>query len=110
MGSDFAVYCGEIVILVVYICIYITFLNLVFGIFSSLYQKDESYNRNIEAFIARQVACTLQQMELCANIEIHLSMNPLISNNALQRTRGTSQDKGISPSPTLFLHLLHLSS
>lgn len=31
-------------------------------------------------------------MKLCANIEIHESMNPLIWNNALQRTRGTSQD------------------
>lgn len=35
-------------------------------------------------------------MELRANIEIHESMNPLIWNNALQRTRGTSQVKDIS--------------
>lgn len=49
-------------------------------------------------------------MELCANLEIHESMNPLIWNNALQRTRGTSQDKDISPSSTSFLHPLQLPS
>lgn len=56
-----------------------------------------------------KVARTLQQMELCANIEIQRSMKPLIWNNALQRTRGTIQDKDMSPSLTLFSHLPGIS-
>lgn len=56
-----------------------------------------------------KVAQTLQQMELCANIEIQESMKPLIWNNALQRTRGTIQDEEMSPSLTLFSHISDIS-
>lgn len=52
MGSDSAVCCGEVVILIVYICIYR--ISHIFDVLSSLYQDDESYDCNIGNFDARQ--------------------------------------------------------
>ena len=52
MGSDSAVCCGEVVILIVYICIYR--ISHVFVVLLSLYQDDESYDCNIGNSDARQ--------------------------------------------------------
>lgn len=69
MGGNSAVCCGEIVILIVYICTYITFLLVVFIVPRSLYKKTNDVTLIQKIPKQGKVACTLQQMELCANMK-----------------------------------------